>query len=92
MIIMDKGRVEALDLVEKDGILAVPVDRGYRYVGDVTQEPVVIDGMNVKRWYATTLVDSHIGPFTDRRKALVALLEWNHLRQAVVSETTTPLF
>lgn len=91
MIAIDKGRVQALDLVEVDGILAVP-DRGYRYIGDVFQEVIQVDGTNAKRWFAMTLVQSTLGPFTQKQAALAALLDWNHLREARVQETSSPLF
>lgn len=91
MIIVEKGRVGALDLVDVDGILAVP-DRGYRYIGDVFQNVIVVDGTNAKRWFSRTLVDSSLGPFSQKQAALDALLDWNNLREARVQETSTPLF
>lgn len=92
MISVEKGRVQALDLVEKGDILAVPTDRGHRYIGDVFQEVVSVNGTNAKRWFAMTLVQSTLGPFTQKQAAVDALLDWNHLRSAEISETTTPLF
>lgn len=91
MIAIEKGRVQALDLVDVDGILAVP-DRGYRYIGDVFQEVVQVDGTNAKRWFAMTLVQSTLGPFTQKQLAVDALLDWNHIRAAQVQETSAPLF
>lgn len=92
MISVEKGRVQALDLVERDGILAVPTDRGHRYIGDVFQEVISIGGTNAKRWFATTLVQSTLGPFTQKQAAVDALLDWNHLRSAEINETSAPLF
>jgi len=92
IISVDKGRVQALDLVEKDGLLAVPIDRGHRYVGDLFQERVNIDGLTPKRWFAQTLVGANLGPFTSKQEALERLLDYTHIRAADVSETTAPLF
>lgn len=92
LMTIDGGSVQVLDLTEKEGILAVPTDRGYRHIGEVFQEAVVVDGMSVKRWFARTMVDSTLGPFSSRPPAVDALMKWNHLRQAIVEETTVPLF
>lgn len=92
IISVEKGRVQALELVQREGILAVPVDRGYRYIGDVFQQEIVVDGMTVKRWFAMTLVEANLGPFTSRHVALAELLKWNNIRPAGVEETTEPLF
>lgn len=92
IISVERERVYALDLTEIDGILAVPVDRGYRYIGDVFQEYTEKDGLRVKRWFSTTLVNSTLGPHTSKQVTLTALLEWNNLRSAQVSETSSPLF
>lgn len=92
IISVEKERVYALDLTDVDGILAVPTDRGYRYIGDVFQERTEKDGLQVKRWFATTLVTANLGPFTSKPLALAALVEWNNLRSAQVSETSEPLF
>lgn len=92
LVSVDKERVKALELTEVDGMLAVPIDKGHRYIGDVFQERIHQDGLSVKRWFATTLVASTLGPFTQKPLAVAALVEWNHLRVASVEETTTPLF
>lgn len=92
LISVEKERVQALDLAEVDGVLAIPTDRGYRYIGDVFTESIVKDGVNVKRWFATTLVDSTLGPYSNKQEALRELLTWNHIRSASVSETSAPLF
>lgn len=92
IVTVDKDRVQVLDLVDVDGILAVPADRGYRYIGDVYQDRVEKDGLSVKRWFASTLVGSTIGPVASKRVAVDELLHWNHIRSADVSETSSPLF
>jgi len=92
IISVEKGRVYALDLGEVDGILAVPVDKGYRYIGDVFQEYAEKDGLRVKRWFTTTLVEATLGPYTSKPAAVAALVDWNNLRSAQVSETSAPLF
>lgn len=92
LITVEKERVQALDLTDVDGVLAIPADRGYRYIGDVFVDSTHKDGMRVRRWFATTLVNSNLGPFSNRQEALRALLDWNHLRSASVEETSLPLF
>ena len=92
LISVEKERVQALDLTDVDGVLAIPADRGYRYIGDVFVDVTQKDGLRVRRWFGTTLVQSHLGPFSNKQEALKALLEWNHLRSASVQETSTPLF
>ena len=92
LIALDGGRVHALDLTEVDGVLAIPAGRAYRDIGSVFQEYVEIDGLRAKRWFASTVVQSTLGPHTSRPLAVTALVEWNHLRAATVAETSAPLF
>lgn len=75
-----------------DGTYAVPVDNGYRYIGDVATAQIVKDGLEVTRWFCWTLVDTTIGPFPNRVKAIEALLEWNGMVQVKPTETIPPLF
>lgn len=67
-------------------------DALFRFIGDVGVEKIVKDGLNVKRWFAWTLTGATLGPFPNRVKAIAALLTYNHMRQAHVRETMTPLF
>lgn len=93
IISVEKGRIYALDLTDVDGILAVPVDTGYRFIGDVFQEYTEKDGLRVKRWFAgVDLIDVTLGPFTSKPMSVAALVEWHNLRSAQVSETSAPLF
>lgn len=92
MITIEGGRVEAQTLYEQNGILAVNVDRGYRYVGDVFQDYIIKDGMRSKRWFASTLVESTLGPHSTRKAAVAELLKWNNMHQVQVDATTSPLF
>lgn len=92
LISVEKERVQALDLTDVGGVMAVPTHRGYRYIGDVFLDSTQKDGLKVKRWFATTLVNSNLGPFSSKQEALKALLDWNHLRAATVEETSAPLF
>lgn len=93
-IVEEKGKVHALVLVEIPGsdALAVPTDLGYKYIGDVFEDDFIVQGMKRTRWFATTRVDSRMGPFDQKQHAVAALAEWNHLRKAEVSETIDPLF
>lgn len=93
IISVEKGRVYALELTDVGGILAVPVDTGYRFIGDVFQEYTEKDGLRVKRWFSSMyLIDVTLGPFTSKPLAVTAVVEWNNLRSAQVSETSAPLF
>jgi len=92
LLSVSKERVYALDLVDVRGVLAIPPDGEYRYLGDVFQEFIIQDGMRVKRWFATTIVESTLGPYADKLTAQAALLDWHHVRSADLSETSTPLF
>lgn len=92
LISVDGDKIQALDLVAVGDSLAVPVDQGYRTIGYVFQDRITLDGLNPLRWFATTMVESHLGPFTAKALAVKALVEWNHLRAADVQETSAPLF
>ncbi len=92
LVHLDGLRVHALELTEVGGVLAIPAGRPYRDIGGVFQEYIEIDGLRSKRWFAETLVQSNLGPFTGRPLAVAALVEWNHLRAATVQETSAPLF
>jgi hypothetical protein len=86
-------RVNVKELVKTPGGLAVDADSLYRYVGDVGVEKITgKDGTTVKRWFAWTLLETSLGPFPNRVKAVQALLEWNGLREARPEETMDSLF
>lgn len=92
LVYVDGMRVYALELTEVDSVLAIPAGRSYRDIGGIFQEYIEIDGLRAQRWFAGTVVDSNLGPFTSRPLAVLALIEWNHLRGADVQETSAPLF
>lgn len=94
LVARDAERVSIQELVQGPGqALAVRFDQPYRYLGDVTVEKVKgNDGTTVKRWFAWTKLDTNLGPFPDRVKAIAALLAHHGMREAKVSETTEPLF
>jgi hypothetical protein len=86
-------RVNVKELVPTPDGLAVDADALYRYIGDVTVEKIKgADGTTVKRWFAWTLVETSIGPFPNRVKAIAALMAWNGLREAHPRETISALF
>jgi len=86
-------RVHVLELGPAiNGVHPVPTDRGYRYVGDVATATVLKDGIEVKRWFAWTIVDAVLGPFPNRVKSIEALLEWNGMVQVEPTATIEPLF
>lgn len=91
LISVEKERVQALELTEQNGVLAVP-DSGYRYIGDVFEQVIQQDGLHVRRWFALTVVQASLGPFLTKPLAVEALVKWNHLRSADVAETSSPLF
>jgi len=92
MVMREAERINVKELVPTPQGLAVDADARFRYIGDVTVEKVVQDGTTVKRWFGWTLVDTRVGPFPNRVKAIAALLEWNHLREAHPRETIPELF
>lgn len=94
LVLREAERINVKELVSVGGdTLAVDTEALYRYIGDVTVEKMRgKDGTTVKRWFAWTLVDTNLGPFPNRVKAIRALLAANHLREAKISETVPPLF
>lgn len=92
MVLREAERVNVKELVMTDRGLAVDADALFRYIGDVTIEKIQgQDGLTVKRWFAWTLVDSSLGPFPNRVKAIAALLQWNGLREAHARETMSDM-
>lgn len=93
MVMREAERVNVKELVRTDQGLAVDADAMFRYIGDVTVEKIAgKDGTTVKRWFAWTLIETSIGPFPNRVKAIAALLAWNGLREAHPNETMAALF
>lgn len=92
MVMRQAERINVKELVPTERGLAVDADATFRYIGDVTMESMIQDGTTIKRWFGWTLVDTRVGPFPNRVKAIAALLEWNHLREADPSETIPELF
>lgn len=91
MVMREAERVNVKELVMTEHGLAVDADALFRYIGDVTVEKVVVNGTTVKRWFGWTLVDTRVGPFPNRVKAIKALLEWNGLREANSRETMSDM-
>lgn len=92
MVMVQAERVNVKEFVRTpDGRLAVDADALFRYLGDVTVEKVPgKDGTTVKRFFAWTVVDTSLGPFPNRVKAVEALLSFNGLRKADAKETSRP--
>jgi hypothetical protein len=92
MVMREAERVNVKELVQTERGLAVDADALFRYIGDVTVEKVPgKDGTTVKRWFAWTLMDTSMGPFPNRVKAIAALLDWNGLREANPKETMSDI-
>lgn len=93
LVMREAERINVKELVPTEAGLAVDADALFRYIGDVTVEKITgSDGTTVKRWFAWTLVETSIGPFPNRVKAIAALMEWNGLREAHPRETISALF
>lgn len=94
LVAREAERVSIQELASVGGeTLAVNTDAIYRYIGDVTVEKVTgKDGTTVKRWFAWTKLDTSIGPFPNRVKAIAALLDYHGMREAKITETISPLF
>lgn len=93
LVSMSKESVRVLELAEgTDGVLAVPMERAWRYLGDVFKDDIVIDGTNRKRWFSTTSIDITLGPFTTKQEAVREMLTWYSLVQVSVKDTSAPLF
>ena len=91
-VLREAERVNVKELVQTSRGLAVDADAMFRYIGDVTVEKITgQDGTTIKRWFAWTLVETSLGPFPNRVKAIAALLEWNGLREAKPHETMADL-
>lgn len=78
----EDGGVHAREFVKVGDEWAVDADRGYRPIGYITELRRRSMGKrkNVSEWYATTPVDTRLGPFKTRVAAVSALAEWNGLR------------
>lgn len=93
MVMVQAERVNVKEFVSTPDGFAVDADALFRYIGDVTVEKVPgKDGTTVKRFFAWTLVDTSLGPFPNRVKAVEALLSFNGLRKADAKETSKPLW
>lgn len=93
LVMRTAERVHVLELGPAiNGVHPIPVDRGYRYIGDVATATILKDGLEVKRWFAWTLMDSVLGPFPNRVSAVAELLAWNGLVQVEPTATMEPLF
>lgn len=92
IVLREAERVNVKPLIETDAGLAVDADSLFIYIGDVTVEKVPKDGLEVKRWFAWTIMSTSLGPWPNRVKAIEALLRYNRMRAADIRETMTPLF
>jgi len=93
LVSIAKESVRVLELAKgEDDVLAVPMGRPWRYVGDVFRDEIVIDGTARKRWFSTTSIDVTLGPFTTKREAVTQMLDWYNLAEAHVKDTSAPLF
>jgi hypothetical protein len=91
----DDGGIYVLDLAKDGDMLAVDPEKTYRYIGYVTETRVPSRTKKRKttsEWYATTLVDTRLGPHKTRPAAQRALLEWSSLVEAPKHATSAPLF
>lgn len=92
LVMREAERINVKELVATPQGLAVDADALFRYIGDVTVEKITgNDGTTIKRWFAWTLVETSLGPFPNRVKAIAALMEWNGLREAKPQETLSDL-
>lgn len=93
MVMRTAERINVKELSRnEDGQLCVDPDGLYRHIGDVTTAKILVDGLEVKRWFAHTLIDTQLGPFPNRVKAVKALLDWSGYEEAHAHDTMSPLF
>jgi hypothetical protein len=78
----DDGGIHVRELTKVGDNWAVDIDANYRYIGYIaeTRQPSKTKKRRyTTEWWATTLVDTRMGPFKSRPAAIKALMEWSGL-------------